>query len=310
MFLVCGEAVIDFFQDAKVPDLAFRGRPAGSPFNVCIGLARLGARAALLTGLSRDPFGERLVQAMEREGVEWRLCPRTDRPTILAFVLVRPDGGPEYAFYGERGADTDVTEAGLPALPQQIEAVHVGGFPMAVEPARSAYAALIRREAAGRFVSLDPNVRAALMGDLPAFVRHFEGLCPSAALIKASTEDIAQMYPGEEALAVAERWRGLGAATVVVTDGPNGASAWNAAGRAFAPTAPVAVVDTVGAGDSFMAALLAAFKERGLLSRAALAATPAEALAPLLAFANAAAGITCGRQGADPPRRAEIPAPW
>ncbi len=112
MFLVCGEAVIDFFQGSS-GDLAFRGQPAGSPFNVCVGLARLGQRSALVTGLSKDAFGARLIAAMEREGVEWRLAPRTDRPTILSFILVKPDGGPEYAFYGERGADTAVTAGDL-----------------------------------------------------------------------------------------------------------------------------------------------------------------------------------------------------
>jgi fructokinase len=310
MFLVCGEAVIDLFED-RGSDGAFRAQPAGSPFNVCIGLARLGLKAALVTGLSRDAFGERLIAAMEREGVEWRLAPRTDRPTILSFVLVKPDGGPDYAFYGERGADTDVTEASLPAeLPAAIGAVHVGGFPMAVEPSKTAYAALIRREAPGRFVSLDPNIRASLVGDMAACVSHFESLCPSAALIKASSEDIALMYPDAEPSAIAARWRSLGASTVVVTDGPNGARAWNAAGESGVPGRPVEVVDTVGAGDSFMSALLAGLAEKGLVDRGALAAAPAEALAPLLAYANAAAGVTCGRRGADPPTRAEVPAAW
>ncbi len=310
MFLVCGEAVIDFFQD-RTGDLAFRGQPAGSPFNVCIGLARLGQRAALVTGLSRDVFGARLIAAMEREGVEWRLAPRTDRPTILSFILVKPDGGPEYAFYGERGADTDVKPEDLARpLPEAVRAVHVGGFPMAVEPSRTAYAALIRREAGARFVSLDPNVRASLTGDMQAFVTHFEGLCPAADLIKASTEDIGLMYPGAEAQAIAARWRDLGAATVVVTDGPQGATAWNASGLSHAPTRSVSVVDTVGAGDSFMSALLAVLAERDLLGAGALAAAAPDVLGALMTRANAAAGITCGRRGSDPPTAAELAAAW
>ena len=308
MFLVCGEAVIDFFQD-RSGDLAFRGQPAGSPFNVCIGLARLGQPSALVTGLSRDAFGARLIAAMEREGVEWRLAPRTDRPTILSFILVKPDGGPEYAFYGERGADTDVQTATLPSpLPANIRAVHVGGFPMAVEPAKTAYATLIRREAGQRFVSLDPNIRATLMGDLAVFIAHFEGLCASADLIKASTEDLGHMYPGVDPAAVAGRWRGLGVGTVVITDGPNGATAWNGSGRAHAPTRPVPVIDTVGAGDSFMSAFLAGLAEEGLVDKGALAAAPPERVAGIMRRANAAAGITCGRRGSDPPRAAELAA--
>jgi fructokinase len=309
MFLVCGEAVIDLFEDKAAGAMAFRGQAAGSPFNVCAGLARLGQKTALITGLSRDAFGARLIAAMEREGVEWRLAPRTDRPTILSFVLVKPDGGPEYAFYGEKGADTDVTEAGLPTpLPDWIRVVHVGGFPMAVEPAKSAYAALIRREAGGRFVSLDPNIRASLIGDMGIYLKHFEGLCGAASLIKASSEDIGFMYPGADVREIAARWRSLGAGTIVITDGANGAHALNGAGMAFAPTRPVEVRDAVGAGDSFMSALLAGLADRSFVDRARLEAAPASALEAMLAFANTAAGITCMRRGSDPPTRAEIAA--
>jgi fructokinase len=307
MFLVCGEAVIDLFQDKASGEMAFQGQAAGSPFNVTVGLARLDQKAALITGLSRDVFGARLIAAMEKEGVEWRLAPRTDRPTILSFVLVKPDGGPEYAFYGERGADTDVTVAGLPTpLPAEIKAVHVGGFPMAVEPAKTAYATLVRREANARFVSLDPNIRVSLMGDVAVFREHFEGLCASTALIKASSEDLHHLYPGADLKTVALRWKDRGASTVVITDGPNGASSWNAAGQAFVPTTPVKVVDTVGAGDSFMSALLAALAERDLLHREKLAQTSGETMQAILAFANRAAGITCTRRGSNPPTQSDL----
>ena len=309
MFLVCGEAVIDFFQDRNDGDLAFAAQPAGSPFNVCVGLARLGHKAALLTGLSRDAFGERLIAELEQEGVEWRLAPRTDRPTILSFVLVRPDGGPEYAFYGERGADTDLTVSSLPdPLPEAVRAIHVGGFPMAVEPSRTAYATLIRREADRRFVSVDPNIRVALMGDLAVHRAHLEKLLPLLALIKASSEDLGFLYPGTTTEEVARRWKAMGAGTIVITDGPHGALALNEHGITRAPIAAVAPVDTVGAGDSFMSALLAALGDRDLLNRRKLAASPVDALADTLAYANRAAGITCTRRGANPPTLAEIAA--
>ncbi len=307
MFLVCGEAVIDLFQDKAAGGMAFHGQPAGSPFNVAVGLARLGQKSSLLTGLSRDAFGQRLIEAMEREGVEWRLAPRTDRPTILSFVLVKPDGGPEYAFYGERGADTDIRPQDLPdPLPPAIKGIHVGGFPMAVEPAKAAYAALIRREASRRFVSLDPNVRVSLMGDIATYRTHLESLCASAALIKASSEDLGLLYPGLDLMAVARRWAELGTGTVVITDGAKGASLLNRVGTTFVAAAPIEVVDTVGAGDSFMSAFLAGLAERGLLDRERLAQTPVDDLTALLAFANRAAGITCTRRGSNPPRRSDL----
>jgi fructokinase len=307
MFLVCGEAVIDLFQTSAAGGLGFEGQAAGSPFNVCVGLARLGERAALLTGLSNDAFGKRLIAAMESEGVEWRLSPRTDRPTILSFVMVKPDGGPEYAFYGENGADPQVTIATLPTpLPASIRAVHVGGFPMAVEPSKTAYATLIRREAGARFISLDPNVRPKLVGNMAACVSHFESLCASAALIKASSEDLGFMYPGMAPAAVATHWLALGAGMVVITDGPKGATAFSADRQIFAPTHPVQVIDTVGAGDSFMSALLAGLAGHDLLDRDKLASAPDATISSLLVFANRAAGITCTRRGSNPPTRAEI----
>jgi fructokinase len=306
MFLVCGEAVIDFFQEPGRP-LSFHGQPAGSPFNVAVGLRRLGARSTLVTGLSRDPFGERLIAALAAEGVGSGLAPRTDRPTILSFVMLKADGGPEYAFYGENGADADVPVGAISwPLPPEIDAIHIGGFPMAVEPSKSSYATLVRQAAKTHFVSLDPNIRPRLVGDMSLFRTHFESLCASAALIKASTEDLSFLYPGMTPDAAAEHFRALGAATAVITDGPNGAIAVNQAGRAAAPTPAITVVDTVGAGDSFMSALLAETARLGLLDRGRLAAASPGTIGTILAFANRAAGITCGRRGANPPTRAEM----
>jgi fructokinase len=308
MFLVCGEAVIDFFQ-ARSADLAFAAQPAGSPFNVAIGLKRLGAGASLMTGLSTDPFGRQLIAALEAEGVAWDLAVRTDRPTILSFVMVKPDGGPEYAFYGENGADLAVPAGAIRwPLPPEIRAIHVGGFPMAVEPAKGSYATLIDQGQDSLFISVDPNVRPSLMGDLGAFRAHFESLCGKTALVKASTEDLHHLYAGASITEVATRWRTLGLRTAVITDGPNGACCLNDAGETRVPTAPVTVVDTVGAGDSFMAALLAEIAARDLLDAGRLAAAGTETIAPILAFANRAAGITCTRRGANPPTRAEMAA--
>ncbi len=124
--------------------------------------------------------------------------------------MVKPDGGPEYAFYGERGRrHRRIARRSGGTAARSHHAVHVGGFPMAVEPAKTAYAKLIQREAGRLFVSLDPNVRASLMGDMKAFVAHFEGLCPAADLIKASTEDLAHMYPAPRLMrspSAGERW--------------------------------------------------------------------------------------------------------
>jgi fructokinase len=307
MFLICGEAVIDLFSTGNAAELSFCGQPAGSPFNVAIGLARLGCQTSFVTGLSRDAFGERLIAALSKEGVDWKLAPRTDRPTILSFVMVKPDGNPDYAFYGENGADLQVRPESLAqTLPSTIIAVHVGGFPMAVGSSKGAYTALIQRESRQRFVSLDPNIRLKLMGDIDVFRDHFEGLCAGVALIKASSEDIALLYAGVDAMTIARRWRNLGAGTVIITDGARGAFALNQRGVTLVKAEPVAVVDAVGAGDSFMAATLAGVRDHDLLEAKRLETASPEALRSILQFANRAAGITCTRQGANPPTRAEM----
>jgi fructokinase len=307
MFLICGEAVIDLFQQGGESDLAFAGQIAGSPLNVAIGLSRLGHKSSFMTGISNDPFGTRVIAALTREKVGWEFAQRTDRPTIIAFVMVKPDGGPDYTFYGENGADFDVREEMLPAvLPQDIKAIHLAGFPLAIETSKSAYAALIRREAKTRFISLDPNIRALLMGDLDIFRDHFETLVPSSHLIKASAEDIEALYPSIDALTIAKRWRSLGCGTVIITDGAKGAFALNAHGVCQSKTLPVTVVDTVGAGDSFMSAMLAKLAENDLLSQGVLAKAPLTSLKSMMDFANVAAGITCSRQGANPPTRDEL----
>ncbi len=307
MFLICGEAVIDLFGTGNPADLTFQGQPAGSPFNVAVGLSRLGCATSFVTGLSRDAFGARLIAALETEGIDWSLSLRTDRPTILSFVMVKADGNPEYAFYGENGADLQVTpEAFAKVLPSAIKAVHVGGFPMAVGYSREAYAGLIQREANQRFVSLDPNIRTKLMGDVNIFRDHFETLCKGVALIKASSEDIGHLYTGVDSMTIARRWRTLGAGTVIVTDGARGAFALNQRGITLEKAEPVVVTDAVGAGDSFMAAVLAAVQDQGLLDRQRLEAASSAELRKILHFANHAAGITCTRQGANPPTRAEL----
>jgi fructokinase len=302
MFLVCGEALIDFLPGGK-------GQPAGSLLNVAIGLARMEQRAALVTGLSRDSWGEALIAKLREEGVKTHLAPRTDAPTIRAEVSVDAEGHPTYRFHHARdGADFQVTGAWLETpLPDEIDSIHLGGFPLAVEPSKSTFATLIRREGARRFLSIDPNIRPALMGDLAAYRSHFEKLLPHFSLIKASTEDIGLIYPDVDPMTAARRWRTLGVGTVVITDGAKGAFALNDHGLTLVRTEPVAVVDAVGAGDSFIAALLAFLAERDLLDHDRLAGAPPEVLRAGLGFANRAAGVNCGRIGADPPRRAELP---
>ncbi len=307
MFLVCGEALWDLFSVEGPHGLAFEANIGGSPFNVAVGLARLGQGAALLTGLSTDPLGERLAAALRAEGVRTELLLRSERPTTLSLVTLAPDGQPVYSFYGSGAADRALRTEELPLLGPDVWGVHAGSFSLVVEPVGSALLALFAREKGRRLLTLDPNVRLNVEPDravwrarIAEFVRH-------ADLVKVSDEDLGLLYPGATAEEIAQSWLRAAVGLVIVTRGASGAEAFSAEGRIAVPGRSVAVVDTVGAGDTFQAALIAGLAERGVWGRSDLDRLSTAQIAELVRFAVAAAAITCTRRGADLPRRTELP---
>lgn len=304
MFAVCGEALWDLFAEETGDDLTFRARIGGSPFNVAVGLARLGTGAALMTGLSTDRLGARLDAALAREGVSRDLLARTPRPTTLSLVDIAEDGGPSYVFYGDGAADRAVDTA--PQFRDEVWGVHMGSFSLMVQPVGDTLLAMAAREAGRRLVTLDPNVRLNVEPDADIWRNRIGAFASHADLIKVSAEDLGLLWPGADPAAIAEGWRAGGAALVVVTRGGDGAEAFGPFGRIAVPGRPVQVVDTVGAGDSFMAALIAGLDARGARTRAALSALTAADAEALLQGAARAAAITCGRRGADLPRKADL----
>ncbi|GGK30002.1 carbohydrate kinase [Salinarimonas ramus] len=319
MILVCGEALIDLFVGADDGTaLDARAVPGGSPFNVAIALARLGRSAGFCGGLSTDRFGDVLASRLARDGVDLALAPRLTASTTIGVVARRPNGDVSYAFHGHGAADRVITSADLPAaLPEAVRALTFGSFSTAVDPAGAAYLALARREAGRRVISLDPNLRAMVTPDLAAWRERMGDFLALADIVKASAEDVADGFgvahgdrAGEARLA--ESWLAGGARLVVVTHGPDGARAYlGGSGGTVVVEAPgraVSVADTVGAGDTLHAGLLARLDERGLLDRDALARLDAGAVSDALAYAIAAASITCERAGANPPRAEEVEA--
>ena len=311
MFLVCGEALYDLFVEEETPaGLRIDARIGGSPFNVAVGLARLGRSAALLTGVSNDALGDRLAAALESEGVETRFLVRMKNPTTLAVVALGPEGEPRYTFYGEGAADRSLAREHLPELPGSVSCLHFGSFSLVVDPTAGALLELAERERGGRFISLDPNVRANVEPDLARWRREVERFARSADLVKLSEEDLAHLDPTADPDRLAEAWLERGTRIVVLTRGAGGAVWWTPNGRVEHPGFASEVVDTVGAGDAFQAALLCGLDEAGHLrpARGARAVTVAEPEARrLLAFACGAAARSCTRRGADFPRRAELP---
>lgn len=305
---VCGEALIDL---APVPGGAagsFRAHPGGGPLNTAVACARLGVPTAFVSRISSDGFGRLLRDHLHGSGVDTSLVVDAPEPTSLAVVSVDGGGDAEYTFYVQGTADRGLQPTDLPAaLPASVVAVHLGSLSLVLEPGASAYEALIRRETGRRLLVLDPNCRPALIPDRLAYRSRLEGWVGDVDVVKASSTDVAWLYPELVPGAVAGRWHSLGAALVVITDGAAGAWATTATGvRATRQAPPVHVADTIGAGDTFGAALLCWLVEHGALDPAGLGALDAPAVSDMLGFAGRAAAVTCSRPGADPPWRGEL----
>ena len=301
--VVAGDAFVDLTSTTSVAGgPAYEPHPGGSCLNVAVGLGRLGVATALLARVSDDGFGELLRRHLADSDVADALLLGCDEPTGLSVADVR-EGVAAYRFYNLGTADRGLRPEHLAgvALPAGA-ALHVGSVALAYEPQAGTLVDLVRAEAPHRLVSLDPNVRPGVVDDDAAYRARLTELVGLADVVKVSDEDLAWLHPGERPEDVARRWLDDGPALVLVTSGAHGA--WAATTQHETRAAPprVAVVDTVGAGDSFMAATLAWLHAAGRLDRDGVGGLGAGDLAALVGFAVRAAADTCTRAGAEPPR--------
>ncbi|WP_205523937.1 carbohydrate kinase family protein [Oceanomicrobium pacificus] len=299
--------MFDFFLDEEDgPGAAtYQARAGGSPFNVAIGLSRLGQRSGLLTGMSTDMLGQRLRQVLEAEGVETGYLVDTDRKTTISLVGLDAEGSPAYQFYGQNSADVSLTIDELPPLGDEVMGLHLGSYSIAARPVADALEQAVSW-ARARFISLDPNVRPTVEPDMEIWADRIARLLPYADLIKISREDMDIVYPGRAPADLAADWMAAGVHVVIVTDGGDAVHGWTRDGSNVSVTPPkIKVVDAVGAGDTFQAAILA---ELGIDGDplGAIAALDAERFETLLRYAATAAAVTCTRRGADMPRRDDI----
>ncbi|MCB5175830.1 carbohydrate kinase family protein [Microvirga lenta] len=308
MILVCGEALIDLFIGATSPEgLPAEAVAGGSPFNVAIGIGRLGCPVGFLSTLSEDAFGSFLASRLDEAGVSSDFLHRSPKHTTLSVIATNAAGAPQYSFYAENCADRALTADALPStLPATVNAIAAGSYSLGVEPVSTAIETLIRREAGSRVISLDPNVRPRVVGDLSAFRQRFERLLADATIIKASDEDVELLYPGKAPVAVAREWLEQGPKLVVITRGAEGPMAVFDGSVLERPAPQIQVVDTVGAGDTFHAALLAWLDAQSLLTPEQVARLDGAQVEAALDFAAAAAAIVCTRRGANPPTWDEV----
>ena len=304
---VLGEALIDL-----VPGIApgtFTATAGGSPYNVAIGLARLGVPTSLMARLADNALGRILRGGAEAEGIDLTAAPLATEPTTLAVVSLDGQAQASYDFYHQGTADWQWTASELGRIPESTGVLHFGSLASWLPPAGQRILDLAGRVRARGdvLVSYDPNIRPTLLRD-PGHGRYVvERAVRIAHLVKASEEDIGWLYPGRKAAEVARQWLALGADLVVITDGGRGAGAFTGRGTAIhRPAVGVTVADTVGAGDSFTAGLIAALIRRGRPSPAGLAGLPAADLAAVLDEAIMVAALNCQRTGNDPPTAADL----
>ena len=307
MIVVCGEALIDVVPAA---DGTRKPTPGGGPFNTARALARLGAPTAFLGRLSTDAFGVMLAQQLKADGADLSLVSYGPELTTLAVAEVDGQGLAEYDFFVKGTSAPNLTPEMLPArLPAEVTALHIGTLGLVLEPMATTLVELALREDDHRLVMLDPNIRPNLVTDAREYRDRLDGLVAHSTIVKASETDLAWLFPELDSEAGADRLLDLGARLVLVTLGAAGALAASSGRRIRVAAPEVEVVDTIGAGDAFGAAVLAWLHDHASL-RADLALDHDE-LQSMVSFACLVAAITCTRVGADPPWRRELAeSPW
>lgn len=304
MILACGEALIDM-----LPRLSAAGEPAFAPyaggavFNTAIALGRLGAPAGFFSGLSSDLFGDLLRQVLEQSHVDVSPAHVSDRPTTLAFVRLT-DGHASYTFYDENTAGRMLTASDLPQV--EAQALFFGGISLVGEPCGSAYEALQLREAGRKVTMVDPNIRPSFIRDEAAYRARLARMIGRADIVKVSDEDLRWIMGGGDVTDLAQAMLRQGPKLVCVTEGAKGATGHTTQGKVHVAALKVTVADTVGAGDTFNAGLLAALWQQECLTKTAIAAISDDVLGAALGLGVRAAAVTVSRPGANPPWAHEL----
>ena len=307
MLLSCGDALIDFLpvksvdgRDASVPVAG------GSCLNIAVGMARLGASAGFVGGISTDLFGRMIADHALASQVDLRYATRGAHQTTLAFVRTI-EGEPQYAFYDEATASRNWSYRRGSIPFDEIEAIHVGSTTLADQQGAAQALAMVEDARGSVTISFDPNCRPKLVKHKARYVEQMDAFAAAADIVRMSDVDFEFLYGGSDYAGRAKLFVEAGASLIVVTRGINGAQAWHREAGAVEVQAPtVDVLDTIGAGDSFQAALLFALRAIERIGRQALGRMNSDELARVLSFASSCAAFTCGRAGADPPRRSEV----
>lgn len=309
MILCCGEALIDMIPTPTTLERdGFVPYPGGAVFNTSIALGRLGVQTGMLTGLSSDMFGQQLADALDASHVDRLHIITSERPTTLAFVRLQ-DGHATYSFYDENSAGRMLGVDDLPEVSSEVSSLYFGGISLACEPGAGTYAALLEREGKARAVMMDPNIRPQFIKDIDTYRARLDRMMAMVDIVKVSDEDLNWMVPSP--LSLRDKVKSVqqkGPSVVILTRGGEGASGFLSDGTEVSvPAQRVEIVDTVGAGDTFNAGVLAKLYELGALQKSKLKTLSADALSQALEHGARVAAVTVSRAGANPPWAEELP---
>lgn len=299
MILVIGEALVDIIDRGDGTHEAY---PGGSPANVAVGLGRLDHDVQLLTSIGADAHGALIVEHLRDAGVALAGRPSAETTTSTAAARLDSGGAASYTF----DIDWDID---VPPRLHEPAVVHTGSIAAALQPGAATVESLLETYAPRAMITFDPNIRPALMGDADVVRPRIERLIDLCDVVKASDEDIAWLYPGRDHDDVVKAWLETRPSVVFVTKGGDGSTAHTSAGSITVPPAKAVIVDTVGAGDAFMAGIIDGLGREHLLGasqRQGLHTIDLETVERIARHASLVSGLTVARSGAVPPSTGEV----
>lgn len=306
MFVVAGESLFDLISMPMANgEIHLNAKAGGSPYNCALALGRLKQDVGFLCPISEDAFGEMLLQKLHASNVVSLVADRSKANTALAVVSEDGRGRPAYSFYRQGTAERDLSIEKLKdSLPSKLEVFHIGGFaPIEADDAEIWLELASHARSFGAVLSIDPNVRPALVEDFAAYKNRISAFFDVCNVVKVSDEDLLALY-GERTIDehVKHIFQHESIELIVITLGEDGSRAFTRHHKASASIfAPPVFGDTVGAGDSLMAGILTSLSSKGSLSQGKLQNLDEAELADMLRFGAVTAGLNCGHVGCNPP---------
>jgi fructokinase len=306
MILCCGEALVDMVpRTSSASEACFAPFAGGAVFNTSIALGRLGSNSGYFGGISKDLFGQILIDGLTKSDVDTSVTVRSDRPTTLAFVEL-VDGQARYAFYDEGTAGRMLTPSDIPEDVTAYQAMFFGGISLVVEPCAQVFETLMAQAKPDCVTMIDPNIRPGFISDEAAYRARLDRMIANADIIKLSDEDLVWLRGEGTLKQLAHDLLKMGPKLVFITEGAKGAHGFTATAACFVPSKRVDVVDTIGAGDTFNAGILNALDTAGLLTKNAISSIGELEIEIALKRGAETAAVTVSRAGANPPWQHEL----